>query len=195
MIESVKHCLAHVTSLNGRDARQTFWYYVLFLFGLQMVIGVLIAIPMYVMMFSQMFDAIAQGADPESMSVRMIEGLSDQLRFQLIASAILTVLSTLIFVAAFVRRLHDAGFSGWIAAIPVVTQLFSVIYLFTTMDAVLDIMGEAMNPANQHNAFALQAEAAPYSAIGYIGYLVVIGFGVLKSQDGPNRYGEAPVRF
>ena len=195
MLGSIKYCLAHLTDFSGRDARQTFWYYVLFLFILQFVIGIIIAIPMYVSIFSTVFEGISEGGDPGLMIERMATQLAGQMRFQIVANSILAILSTLFFIAAFVRRLHDAGFTGWIAAIPVATQVFGVVYAFMTMEAVLEVMVEAMNPANQQNAYAMQMEAAPYTAVVYIGYLVVIGFGVLKSQDGPNRYGEAPVRF
>ena len=54
-----------------------------------------------------------------------------------------------------------------------------------------------MDPATagQVNPYAMQAEMGLPGMVGYIGYLVVIIFGVLKSEDGPNQYGEEPVRF
>jgi uncharacterized membrane protein YhaH (DUF805 family) len=36
---------------------------------------------------------------------------------------------------------------------------------------------------------------AGWSMISWIGIIVVIVFGVMKSQGGPNAYGDAPVRF
>jgi uncharacterized membrane protein YhaH (DUF805 family) len=32
MLASIKYNLSHLLDFSGRDARQTFWYYVLFLF-------------------------------------------------------------------------------------------------------------------------------------------------------------------
>jgi len=40
-----------------------------------------------------------------------------------------------------------------------------------------------------------QSQMAPYGLIGLIGYIAVLIFGIMKSTDGPNRYGEAPVEF
>ena len=42
------------------------------------------------------------------------------------------------------------------------------------------------------NAYAAQAQMDALGLVGYIGYAVIIGFGVLKSQDGANRYGPNP---
>ena len=195
MLEAIKYNLANLTNFAGRDARQTFWYYVLFLVVLQFGIGILVAIPMYVAIFSNVFDAASSGADPDAAMGSMVADISEQMSFQIMASTAVTIFTTILFVAAFARRLHDAGFTGWIAAIPVATQIFSIVYTYLMIDVVLETMAESMNPANQSNAYTAQLEVAPWSAVGYIGYLVVVIFGVLKSQDGPNRYGDAPVSY
>ncbi|MHA7818343.1 MAG: DUF805 domain-containing protein [Erythrobacter sp.] len=195
MLEAIKYNLANLTNFAGRDARQTFWYYMLFLVVLQFGVGIIIAIPMYVAIFSNVFDAVSSGADPDAAMGTMVADMTEHLSFQVMASSALAIFSTVLFLAAFVRRLHDAGFSGWIAAIPVATQIFSVVYNYAMLDVVLEAMAQSMNPANQSNAYAMQLEVAPWSVVGYIGYLVVIIFGVLKSQDGPNKYGDEPVRY
>lgn len=195
MLEAFKYNLANLTNFAGRDARQTFWYYVLFLVVLQFGIGILVSIPMYVAIFSNVFDAVSSGADPDTAMGSMVADITEQMSFQIMASTAVTIFTTILFVAAFVRRLHDAGFTGWIAAIPVATQIFSIVYTYLMIDVVLETMADSMNPANQSNAYTAQLEVAPLSAVGYIGYLVVIIFGVLKSQDGPNRYGDAPVSY
>lgn len=195
MLEAIKYNLANLTNFAGRDARQTFWYYVLFLVVIQFVVGIIVAIPMYVAIFSNVFDAVSSGADPDAAMGSMVADLTEHMSFQVLASSALAILSTLLFLAAFVRRLHDGGFSGWIAAIPVATQLFSVVYSYMMLDAVLEAMVMSANPANQTNAYAMQLEVAPWSAVGYLGYVVVIIFGALKSQEGPNQYGDKPVSY
>lgn len=195
MLGAIKYNLANLTNFSGRDARQTFWYYVLALVVLQFVVGIAVAIPMYVAIFNSVFDAIANGADPDMATASMMADMSEHLSFQVLASAAVSIFTTLLFVAAFVRRLHDAGFSGWIALIPVATQMFSVIYSYMMLDQVMEAMVMAADPANQANAYAAQLEVAPWSVVGYIGYIVVIIFGSLKSQNGPNQYGDKPVSF
>ena len=45
MLGSIRYNLANILNFHGRDARPTFWYYVLFLFILQVAIGMVAAIP------------------------------------------------------------------------------------------------------------------------------------------------------
>ena len=196
MLNSIKYNLAHLTDASGRDARQTFWFYMLFLFLVQFVVGMVASIPIYFQIFTSVFEAASSGnMDEGQLTADMVGGIVDTLKTQMWISAILTVITTGLFVASFVRRLHDAGFAGWIAAVPVATQLFSAYYMIVSFDLVVEITQEAMiNPA-AGNQMVAQFQAAPLSLIGYVGYIVVIVFGVLKSQDGPNKYGGEPVRF
>jgi uncharacterized membrane protein YhaH (DUF805 family) len=41
----------------------------------------------------------------------------------------------------------------------------------------------------------MQTQMGAYGLVGWIGYIVVIIFGVMRSTDGPNQYGDEPVRF
>lgn len=197
MLNSIRYNLSKLTDFSGRDARQTFWYYILFLVVVNFVIGLLVSIPMMLSMFNEIFAAIGSGTgepDPDAIAAGMADSMSGYIPIQVVLSAVIGIAMIGLMLAAFVRRLHDAGFSGWIAAIPVATQVFSIVYSFLVIDDVLAAMANAMDPANSPDAMAIQAEAAPYSAVGWIGYLVVIGFGILKSQDGSNKYGDEPVR-
>lgn len=195
MLDAIKHGLANLINFSGRDARQTFWYYMLFLVVLQFVVGILAAIPMYVTIFTNVFEAASAGADPDLAISQMANDLTEHMPLQIMMSSAIAIISTLLFVASFVRRLHDAGYSGWIVLVPVATQIFSVVYSYMMLDVIMETMASAADPTNQANAYAAQLEVAPYSAVGYIGYLVVIVFGVLKSQDGPNKYGETSVSY
>ncbi len=192
MIESIKYQLSHLADFGGRDARQTFWYYVLFLIVLQFLISMIVAIPMYIEMFSGAMDAARSGVDTDTMEANMMAGISGSLPQQVTIGAVIGLLIIGLFLAAFVRRLHDAGFSGWWAALPVALQLGAIWASFE----VLDIMSEAMRTMGDDPGAmqAMQSETIGYSLLGWIGYLVVIIFGVMKS-DGPNRYGHEPVRF
>lgn len=191
MVESIKYQLSHLTDFGGRDARQTFWYYVLFLIVLQFLIGMIAAIPMYIEMFSDAMDAARSGVDTNTMEANMMVGISGSLQQQATIGAVIGLLVIGLFLAAFVRRLHDAGFSGWWAALPVALQLGAIWASFE----VLDIVSEAMRTMGDDPGAmrAMQSETIGYSLLGWVGYLVVIIFGVMKS-DGPNRYGQEPVR-
>lgn len=198
MLNSIKYNLAHLSDFSGRDARQTFWFYVLFLVIVNFAIGIVSSIPLYVGMAGQIVDAATSGASGAEQGAEiaagMVESMAGYVETQVWIAAVVAVIMVGLLLAAFVRRLHDGGFPGWIAAIPVATELFTAAYNIVIIDDVIAIMGEMMKPENQANAMAMQAEAAPYSWVGWIGYLVIIGFGVVGSKHGPNKYGGEPVR-
>ena len=198
MIGAIKYNFRHLADFSGRQARQPFWFWVLFLVILQFVVGLLSAIPMYIALFQQGFDtarnAGSEDAVRETMMTGMGEAMSANLGTQVWIGAILALVTAALFLAAFVRRLHDGGFSGLIAAIPLATQIFAAFYAVATMDAMLEATLASLEPGQAANAYALQQEAAPYGWVGYIGYLVVIVFGVWPTKRGANRYGEEPHR-
>lgn len=195
MIESVKYNLSNLTNFEGRDARQTFWFYVLFLIILQFVASLIVSIPMMVGMFQGAFEAARSGADPQQLNAAMFEQLEGSLKTQIWISVILGVLSVLLFVAAFVRRLHDSGKPGWLALLAIGPYLAALAINVSSFDKIMASTREAMTATDPNQAMAMQSELYAYSILPWIGYLVVIAFGVMKSDEGANKYGEAPVRF
>lgn len=191
MIRETKHGLANVGNFNGRDARQTFWFYVLFLVLVQFAVGLLIAIPAMVSAVGTTMDAAQAGADPEAVQAQMMAEMGAQMGSMMWLSIGLSVLMTVLFVAAFVRRLHDGGFTGWIAVIPVAIQAFAVYYSIEQTAQMQEIFTSGVDLVEMQR---MQAEITsnPLNYLSYLGYLVVIGFGIIKSQDGPNQYGEKP---
>ncbi|MEP3420702.1 MAG: DUF805 domain-containing protein [Erythrobacter sp.] len=201
MIQSIRHGLTHIFDFSGRDARQTFWFYVLFLVVAQFIIGMVAAIPLYVSVFTQALESASAGGESAEAMEAFMSNMIGQMRLQMIISTVLGVIMTVMLTASFVRRLHDGGFSGWIAAVPVCTQIFSLVYTYTFFDRIEEVMRETM--ATTQNAaqngdfdpFAAQAEMGVMGLVGWIGLLIIIGFGIVKSEDGPNTYGDAPTRF
>ena len=97
------------------------------------------------------------------------------------------------------RRLHDSDKSGWWALLPLASQAASAAVSIRVMGAMQQMMQEAMAAGSDggpmQSVLDRQQEFAAYGLIGWIAPLVVIGFGILRSTDGPNRYGAEPVRF
>ena len=196
MLGAIKYNLKHLLDFSGRDARQTFWYYILFLVVLQFLVGMIAIIPSMVTIMGDTFTAASSGASEEEMEALMAGNISGMVGQQVWITVAASLVSCGLFLAAFVRRLHDAGFTGWIAAIPVATTLISIWQTFTMIDEAIEVAEAAMaNGGDSAAAFAAQQDVSLASLIGYVGYAVVIGFGILKSQDGPNKYGNAPVQF
>jgi uncharacterized membrane protein YhaH (DUF805 family) len=192
MIEETKHCLRRLARFDGRDSRQTFWYYVLALVILQFAIGLLVAIPVVVGILQTVMQLVSSGAPPEQLNSAMAAQMGGMMSQNLWFSSIMSLVLIVLFYAAFVRRLHDAGYSGWLALVPLVTHLFAQAYLISHLDQITGMMEAAIASGKPANIAQMQSELGPFNMVGWLGYLVVIGFGVLKSQAGSNRYGDAP---
>ena len=199
MLGAIKYNLGHLLDFSGRDARQTFWYYVLFLVLLNYAIGMVAAIPIMVSTMGTAFEAAGNGTSDQQIQALIAERMSGAMGGILWVSVVTSALMTLLLLAAFVRRLHDSDKSGWWAALPLAGQAFGILVSIRVMGVAGDLMRDAMtasgDPARLQGMMERQSEFTVYGLIGWIGPLVVIGFGVLASTDGPNRYGTEPVRF
>ncbi|HSG56906.1 MAG TPA: DUF805 domain-containing protein [Paracoccaceae bacterium] len=192
MIAETRYCLRNLTNFSGRDSRQTFWMYVMALVIAQFVLGMIMVIPMIASVVRNLLDAAKAGAEPDQMNDAIAGLMSPMMNDMVIWSGILSLVIAALFIAAFVRRLHDAGYSGWIAVVPLTTQAFATIYGFVQMERVRALMEAALASQDPNAMAQMQAQIGAYSYVGYIGYLVVIVFGVFDSQAGPNRYGDDP---
>ena len=194
MLGSIKYNLLHLADFRGRDARQTFWYYVLFLVIIQFVAGIIVVIPPMIGIFRNAFAAARAGvADPQAMNALMANQMSGMFQTIMPFTIGMSVVMIVLFVAAFVRRLHDSDKPGWWVLLPLATQLASIWISYSTLGRMRELMVGAMT--HPEAGMQYQCQMAPYSLIGWVGYIAVIVFGIMKSTDGPNRYGEAPVEF
>lgn len=191
MIEAIKYNLANLTNFSGRDARPTFWWYVLFLVVAQFVVGFLAAIPMVVSSGVTAFDAVQSGGNQEQIETMMFAGMAEAMETQIYISAALSIAVMLLLVASFVRRLHDGGFSGFLAAIPFGLQVVAITGSISMIGKMQEMFAVASDPVQLQQ---MQADLAFTwgSVAGWLAFLVIVGFGVMKSQNGPNRYGEEP---
>lgn len=194
MLSAIRYHFRRLTDFSGRDARQTFWYWVLCLVVVQFVIAIVLAMPLYLEMFSTAFDAARAGASEEEINTAMFAGMGGQLKTQMLVSVVLGIVNCALIAASFVRRLHDSGKPGWILALALVPYLGALLYNYANFDSMMALVEASMAPGDP-DALAGRSQLYAYSAFGWIGYIVVIVFGVMKSDEGPNVYGAEPVRF
>lgn len=96
-------------------------------------------------------------------------------------------------LAITVKRLHDMGQSGWLAAIPFVGGIVGFIAIFATVGVAMMTNYTAIQNEDPAAVFAMVGPA-----IGVIGILCLLqlGFllwiGVTDSQRGDNRFGPNP---
>ena len=205
MLGSIKYNLSHLLDFSGRDARQTFWFYVLFLFVVYLAFSMVAGLLLVGSIVGPIVEIANTGASEQEMDAQvaqMMGGMMGRLMgmviwFSIAVSAVMDML----LAAAFVRRLHDSDSSGWWALAVLASQIVSTAVMIPMIDAMQGVMAQAMDPANMADPARMQAMMAGqsrfslYGLVGWIGPIAVIVFGVLDSTDGPNRYGEAPVRF
>ncbi|MPS69293.1 MULTISPECIES: DUF805 domain-containing protein [Novosphingobium] len=193
MLGSIKYNLSNLLNFRGRDARQTFWLYVLFLVVIQYLVGMVMAMPMMGGMMKGAFSAAQQGATAADMQVRLMAQMAGYMRTSMTVSSIVSVLAGLLLMAAFARRLHDSGRPGWISVLTFLLSLSSKAIVWSKMNEIVSTM-RTVSPENFETAFAMQSKLVGASLLGYAAILLVIVFGVWPSSPGTNRYGPPPVR-
>jgi uncharacterized membrane protein YhaH (DUF805 family) len=192
MIEAIKYNLTHLAQFSGRDARQTFWFYVLFLTLAQIAISFAISIPLTGSMMGDAVVAARHGAGESEIQARVFEHVGTIMRATLWTSVVLGVLMAGLLVAAFTRRLHDSNKPGWIAAVTVAIQLVALAITVAGIDDAMQMMGQmqAGDVAAMQN---MQGDLAMRGLLGWVPLILTIVFGVLPSTKGENRYGPQPL--
>jgi len=96
-------------------------------------------------------------------------------------------------LAITVKRLHDMGMSGWLAAIPFVANVVGCIMIFVSVGASVFMNAAALE--NEDPA-AIMALLGPMFGILGILFLVNFGFllwvGLSEGKPGSNKYGPNP---
>ena len=196
MFGAIAYNLTHLFDFKGRDGRSTFWYYVLAIAILRFAIGFGISIPLIGSSIGNAVDAARSGTvDEQALTAKVVSGMGPWLETVSYIAVGMSLAMIVLLLAAFVRRVHDTGNSGWWAAIPLATQLFSAWFAYSNIGHIGEALDQAMQNTQSGAMMPYRGEMAGLGLIGWIGFIVVIGFGLMKSTEGPNEYGDAPVSF
>jgi uncharacterized membrane protein YhaH (DUF805 family) len=193
MLGAIKYGLGNLFNFTGRDARQTFWFFVLFVYLVTTALTMVAIIPAMAGMFSAIFEAASSGAPPESVDAMMPALMADMFGSIMWISIGSGIAMTVLLAASLVRRLHDSGMPGWWALAPGAIQLIALVMLPRQFALMQDMMKD-MDPETLNNP-ATMMQMQGTGLIGWVAIGLVIWFGVRKSTPGPNAYGDAPVRF
>ena len=199
MLDAIKHGLGNLINFNGRDARQAFWYYVLFIYLLTTAIGIVVVMPV---MIKSMMAGVqhgmeqARGQDPVAAQAAVQGAIMASMSNIFPAMMWLGVVTAIIMVvglgAAFVRRLHDSDLPGWWALLPAACQLGGLVALPAQMARMQEKM-QSMDFTNPMAQSALMSGSFGIGALlGWAAIGIVIAVGARKSTPGPNRFGDAP---
>lgn len=198
MLKAIKHGLGNLANVRGRDARQAFWYYVLFIYIVTLALSMAVSVPLTIQavmtgvqqgIASARYDPATAQAMTEAAILDSMSGLMAATVWVGFASGLILLLG---LAASLVRRLHDSGLSGYWAAIPGVLQAVNLAVIPSQFAKMDEMMTNAMT-GNPFAGFGMYQGALGLGAVaGWGAIIAVIVMGVRKSTEGPNRYGEAP---
>lgn len=191
MFEAIKYNLAHLLDFSGREDRPTFWWYVLFLVILDIVLGIVVSGPMIVGSMSTAINAAQSGASDEAVQAQIMQQVGASMGPMMWVSGGIKLLMVALWVAAFVRRLHDSNSSGWWAAVAVAAQVANLA-IALSMAGEIQHMVASMASGDLTQVTQEQAEMSRLGLLGWVAPIIIIVFGVMKSTPGANKYGEAP---
>ena len=181
IFDAIRHGLGNLTNFSGRDERPTFWWYVLFLIVLHFVLGFLASIPLLVTTAGTAMDAAQAGVEADVMETQMLDSMAGGIEATGYISAGITALIIALIAAAFVRRIRDAGFSGWWAIVPLALQIAAIVGSLMLLEDLGAILAATRDPAELQR---LQEELLLHwsSIAGWLSYIIVFVLGVWPSQ-------------
>lgn len=199
MFEAIKHGLGNLLNFKGRDARQAFWYYVLFVWLVTTGISLIVNVPLMLEAGMSGFrEGMAAGRSGDPAVVQAVTEASIAHSMMDIASSTMwvksvsAVLTVLLLGAALVRRLHDSEMSGWWALVPGSMQIANLFVAPIMMRRMIETMNRMQTADPMAGMRSMQSSMSSASVLGLVAILAVIALGIRQSTPGPNRYGEAP---
>jgi uncharacterized membrane protein YhaH (DUF805 family) len=193
MLGSIKYNFRHLLDFSGRDAQPTFWWFVLFVFLLNVAVSVVLIVPFIANLISSMMVA-AQTGDQASIQTAMAVQTGEMMGSMVWLGVVTTLVYVALLAAGFTRRLHDSNLSGLWGLLPLGLQAAATWYTTTRIGELKAMMAQMMSTTDPQAAMAAQSQMSAQSLIGWLPIIAVVVLGIRKSTDGPNRYGEAPVR-
>ena len=199
MLDAIKHGLGGLLEFNGRDSRQAFWYYVLFVYILTTAISMVVVLPISLqsmMAGVQQGMAASRGQDPAvaqaAVQAAMMASMGKMMPAMMWVGVATGVIMLAGLGAAIVRRLHDSDLSGKWALVPAACQLISIVTVPAQMAKLQDSLQttDFSNPMASYTMMQGSFGLGPLLAWVAIGIVIVLG--VRKSTPGPNRFGDAP---
>ena len=191
MVKSVKYALRNLLTFSGRDNRPTFWWYFLAVYLLTVAISMVVAVPMTIGMIADGVSAAQATGGSEAAEAAMQDSMARFMRTTIWLSVITSLLMMLLIATSFVRRLHDAGLTGWIALVPAAINVVMMARMPGQVDTMLAAMkAGAKSPLTA--SFGTVPGSELQMLLGWLPTLMVVGLALLPSSDGANRFGEEP---
>lgn len=199
---SIRHNAAGLDRFSGRDTRAQYWPWTLMLIILNIIAAAIAAGPMMSHMmdrFAIIFRAAGQGdkLPPEAVDAQMqgmLTTMTADMRTMIFVGLAINLVFVLLVLAATVRRLHDRGWTGWWALLPLPFQAFGAAMAPLLLEDMrlpkMSANGPFVPPPIHPQLMGLNMlnSLAYYGAVGFLLFLLVT-----EGTRGPNRFGEDPL--
>lgn len=195
MFGAIKFQLANLANFGGRDARSTFFYYLVCVVILRFVAGIAIGLPMSMRLTSAALEAARNQLDEATLQAQTTAIIVETLPVMVWLGIALGALTMLLLAASVVRRLHDRGLSGWWVLVPGSLYGASLALQPGQTRRVLDLLAQTRGTDMSAAAAVNQGLGSSQNVLALIAVLILIVVGVVNSNPGPNRFGEKPVSF
>jgi uncharacterized membrane protein YhaH (DUF805 family) len=198
MLAAIKHGLGNLFNFQGRDARQAFWYYVLFVYLITMAIGMAVSIPMSTQaVMTGVQQGMANAGNPDraaadaAAQAAIASSMHDYMPIMVGVGFVSAAILLVGLAAAIVRRLHDADLSGYWALLPLGLQAINLALIPAQLGKLETMVTAQFN--DPLAAFKMYDGVTGLGAVaGWTAIIIVIVLGTRKSTEGPNRFGDAP---
>lgn len=196
MIETIRYTLCNLLNFKGRDGRRTFWTYALFVYLLRAVAGLVVSGTL----MAGGIGVAVHGGDPLVQAQQMQAQMAIIMPRMMVAAMALGLATMVLLAAALVRRLHDAGLSGWFVFLPGVPYVLALVAV-PAQTARLTVAMQAMRAAQQVGGHAMEVRphhgmmgAVNWSAVGlgWLALILLVALATRAATPGTNRFGPEP---
>jgi uncharacterized membrane protein YhaH (DUF805 family) len=196
MLGAVKYQLSNLTNFHGRDARQTFWYWVLAVYIAIFALSLVITVPTMIAAMGEAFQTAMRNPEhPEIVQAAMNERMSGMLGTTMWLSLATSAATLLLLAASTVRRLHDSALSGWWALVRGGVQVVVLVAMPAQIGRMTQFVAGASGTGPDLGANPYGAMFSLTGLLAWLPWIPLIVLGVRKSSEGPNRYGETSVSY
>lgn len=196
MLGAVKYALSNLTNFQGRDARQTFWYWVLAVYIAIFAVSLVVTVPTMIAAIGEAVQtAMRNPENPAAMEAMMNDRISSMIGSTMWLSVATSAATLLLLAASTVRRLHDSDLSGWWALVPGGAQLAVLILMPAQISRMTQFVAGASGTGPNLAADPYSAMFSAAGLLAWVPWIALIVLGVRKSSEGPNRYGETSVSY
>lgn len=182
MLDAIKYHFRHLADFSGREGRQSFWYWFLFVVLLNIAVSMIMVWPLMSASVAIEWKAMQTG-DQAAADAAMLADMTGAMGTAVIVGAALGLANLALLSAAFVRRLRDSESSTSWAILAGATYVASWLLSWWQTTKLVALLRDASTLERFREVMERQSDQAWLGLIGYVPLVIVIVFGVKKSTS------------